>query len=351
MSAMHTNNTLLFPRSRRVRRGFTLIELLVTIAVIVILLGILIVAFGAVRTTARGTITNRLIANVTQAIDRFEEDTGYLPPLLVPNNPGYAHVTAEPTNRVETIVPEAQSDPRTALRNARYKSDYTLTAYLLGTGDINGDAPGDEDIFPNRDEDDGVAGPGIRNPGPDKSWGGARDRDDHDATEVGRVLGPYLDAGSLGDALRIDPQTGLYRLFDAFDSPIRYYRYWPTTEVEDGARQQTLDQVPLELLDDQSVINAVEFGDPLRLSDNRDVLSFEYMVVSAGAQPRTEVIVSETGDPLEQFGDILLNETDFATTYTAPSTETSSYIDVLSMDEALWKGTKPMITTNIKVGR
>ena len=317
----------------------------------VILLGILIVAFGAVRTTARGTITNRLLANVTQAIDRFEEDTGYLPPLLVPDNPGYAHITGEPSSRVATIVPEAQDDPRVALRNARYKSDYSLTAYLLGTGDIDGDEPGDDDIFPNTDGDDGVAGPGIRNPGPDKSWGGARDRDQHDAPRTGRVLGPYLDAGSLGDALEIDPQTGMYRLFDAFDSPIRYYQYWPTTAIDEGRRVQTLDQTPIELLDDESVVNAVEFGDALGLSDNRDVLSFEYMVVSAGAERQTAVTVPETGEPLERFGDIFLNASDFATTYADPATATSTFIDDLSMDTDLWKGTKPMITSNIKVGR
>lgn len=346
-----SGRTTHIPKSSRRRRGFTLIELLVTSAVIVILLGILIVAFSAVRTTARGTITNRLLANVTQAIDRFEEDTGYLPPLLVPDNPGYEHITGEPTSRVRTIVPEAQPDPRVALRNARYKSDYTLTAYLLGTGDINGDAPGDDGVFPNLDDDDGVAGPGIRSPGPDKSWGGARDRDQHDATQIGRVLGPYLDAGSLGDALEVDPNTGMYRLLDAFDSPIRYYRYWPTSQVVSGAREQTLDDVPIELLDDESVVNAVEFGDPLRLSDNREALSYEYMVVSAGAEPRTEVIVPETDEPLEQFGDILLDASDFTTTYTDPSNTSSSIVSDLSMDAELWKGTKPMITSNIKVGR
>jgi len=245
-----------------------------------------------------------------------------------------------------------QNTAEAALKNARYMSEYSITAYLIGVGNTKGDtssATGMNGIFPSTAADDGKAGDGIRHPGRDKSWGGASNRDKHNATTTGRVLGPYLDIASLGDDLRVDPNTGMYRLYDAFDSPIRYYRYWPKYQANSsGDREPSLDGVPIELLSFESVGNRVEFGDPLNPIAEGDVFSFEYMLVSAGVRPAMDSMT----DPMNTravsgFGDVTYDAGNGAFQYIVPGA--SNLFDLLS-EPGRWRGTRKLLETNIRQG-
>lgn len=337
--------------TRTTRRAFTLLEVLVTVSIIAVLLTIVIVSFGRVRDEAKRSICDRLLTNIQQAVDVFEKDTGYAPPLLVPDDPAYAFQTSMPSSRVQTIVPEAQADPQDALLRSRYLSEYSITAYLIGIGDLDGDAgTGINGVFPSTELDDGKDGDGIRNPGRDKSWGGAVNRANHMAETTGRVFGPYLDVASLGDDLRVDEFTGMYRIYDAYDSPIRYYRYWPKFVYNADSRVQSVVEIPYELLDFGNLAAHIEFGDSLSLTANRDLFASEYMLVSAGAEP-LDYVRAPSGRPLEAFGDMAFDESSGQTTYIEP-TDTAALSTFFSSPIApLWTGTRPFLESNIKRGQ
>lgn len=321
-------------RSHRTRttptRGFTIIEILVATAIIIVLVGILGVTLSKARNAAQRGLTERQVASIVQALDSFRNDFGYYPPLLADlsdytGGPGDIGALAQPT--VPKAVFRSDADQYAeAMEGIRYHSIYTLPAYLVGVGDLNRDQveiydeSATEAVEPNYD--DGADGPGIRNPGPDKSWGGAANREAQQAPEdvpsnviparppTGPVYGPYLDIGAFEGMLRREPETimvgggevdnpmaGLYTLRDPFDNPIRYYKDWPR---KDDSGDTTITSAPVELRSPGSV--EAQLGGELDEALERDaeLLKWDMLVLSAGDRPRFEDI---DGNPIAPFGD------------------------------------------------
>lgn len=225
--------------------GFTLVELLVVIGVIGVLIVMLLLMLTRTISSSLRSATTARLNTIGQAITAFEQELGYEPPLLTPNEQGWEFgIDPYPSGGNRFTVPQARfyeeigltgDAARTAMARTRYASEFSLTVYLMGIGDLyqSNDTGNDmSSVF-----DDGVAGPGIANPGRDRSWGGARDRQRH-AAKPGPVIGPYLDPGQFADSLELVQfgnavgsanSRGLYRLVDSFDYPIRYYQGLLTT--------------------------------------------------------------------------------------------------------------------------
>ena len=304
------------------RRAFTLIEVLVVVAIIALLIGI----GGAVYSVALGrgerAATEQFMRSITVAIEQFRVDHGFLPPLLAPDsilsgqgNNGVAPLSD--LNSFEFVVPNSQSDAVEALRNTRYMSLISLPVYLVGVGDLAPFEPAATDP----DRHDGVAGPGLRAPGPDRAWGGARERttDTHRAPRTGRTYGPYLDVasgrnfsrtrdfrltnlGGEGDPPVSDAPFGEREYFvlqDRWGSPIRYYRDWPVRNAT-GAREPSLDRVPVELLRPVTFQEGfVASGQPrLEPETDADILRAPYALLSAGS----DGVFAETGDDNDNNG-------------------------------------------------
>lgn len=281
-------------------RGFTIIELLIVIGIIALLASIFMVAAGSILGGAKNAAASRQLQTIVQALQQFESDLGTLPPLLTLAETGDNTVTD----------PEAEpnlQDMASRLRENRYMSEYSLAIYLLGAGNIDGD-PNGRATGANDANDDGQAGPGIRSPGIDKSWGGAFDRavqrDDQTATRTGRVYGPYLDLGRLSDSLRLDPETGLFLILDPWGQPIRYYKGWPTREIVNGERVPSATRVPIELRTPAALQYIRESGGKPNLGLEREVLNSSFMLLSAGKP----IQFNSDGSSLPQFGEIKEDE-------------------------------------------
>lgn len=288
--------------------AFTLVELLVVISIIGVLAGVLLVAFGGVIRGSRTAQAERQLRAVVQAIETFKTDLTYLPPLLAIPDAGW-RIGDDASQDATTVVPEASADPidaRAMLRRARYASEYTLATYLMGIGDVDGSENGTRQLGASTDNDDGNAGPGIRTPGPDKSWGGAVSRNDQTpatgpgrAIKTGRVFGPYLDPATMENALSLDTRTGLFRILDVWGQPIRYYAGWPTVDLNSTQtpRPKSVRFMPVELRTRTSVEKELASSSDLQL--DQGVLNVPYMVISAGAPFE----VNTDGSPRASFGD------------------------------------------------
>lgn len=221
-------------------RGFTIVEILVVVVTIAVLLGIILVALTRASAAARRNASEAKLNTIGQAIAAFEQEMGYAPPLLTPEDPNWEFGEDDyPTGANSFTVPQLRfydelglqgNAALEAMARTRYMSEFSLTVYLMGIGDLyqsNDPDNGLSSVF-----DDGVEGPGFVNPGRDRSWGGARDRGSHDARS-GPVIGPYLDPGQFSGSLELvefdgggiggADVRGMYRLLDDFDYPIRYY--------------------------------------------------------------------------------------------------------------------------------
>ncbi len=288
------------PRPSAGRRAFTLVELLTVIGVIAILIGLLLTGLSRAYRYARESQTSRLMQNVGSAIETFRTDFNYLPPLLV--DPEFDPIAATSTSRRNFRVPESMIGPglpfssfddilvATSTRTVpfRFNSDYTIATYLVGLGDTDG-STFDGDMSNDGDDiDDGAPGPGIRAPGPDRSWGGGMDRQMQSAkrakSQAGRVYGPYLDVASLGKNLDRDASTGLFRVLDSWGNPIRYYKGWYTRSATDPS-QPSVGRVPIELRTVRGVEYQFASGGTADLTLEQSVLGAPYMLLSAGPDP------------------------------------------------------------------
>jgi len=214
------------------RRGFTIIEVLVAVGIITILAALTVVAVNAARGQARKTRAVSLMQSMVQATVRFEEDHGYVMPLLDGGR-----------NEIRLPDPVLRVQNPDAWRERLYFS-FSVTSpaeYLLGYGTWPEDGFGFDEDFPvpgDADEDE-IPPLGIRSPGPDGFWG-ARDLDGNGRIDLedrrqslsgadggpqrrpengfpGRVYGPYLDLRldeviAVTDGTR-DADTGRYRVF------------------------------------------------------------------------------------------------------------------------------------------
>jgi len=211
------------------RGAFTLIEVLVALAIIALLLSIILVAFGAARSTARAAAARQSASAIRIAIEQFQNDMGILPPLVKdvdPRYPGGAYASPPFTNtdpieggepRVfnATNLSEANADDREYLRgwlpggstrlttrvvnraDMRF-SNYSLAWYLAGAAD----------------EIDPVEGPGMGRVTP---LGGFA---------AGRAFGPYLATADAGlTVVDINREEGRVELRDRNDVPVRFYRW------------------------------------------------------------------------------------------------------------------------------
>ena len=309
-------------RLRGAPGAFTLIELLVVIGVIGLLVSIVLVAGSGALSSSKKTQTERFLVSIASGLEQFKGDFGYYPPLLNPP-PGGGNSALPPVNSPARAVVVTESGPNAYvarptgdLKRKGYFSIHSLSAYLIGVGDLNygGKEVNDDPNTPNVREvnlDDGADGPGFRNPGPDKSWGGAMGRNGSNGEipetgkpipdQSGRTYGPYLDIAQ-GKGLRAarqetfaagrqdeaaDPEhvaKGMYFLTDRWDKPIRYYRHWPTKGLAGSgaaAGKPSLNEVPLELL---SYSAAGAYGEASDVNPQADatLLGAEFALLSAG---------------------------------------------------------------------
>ncbi len=291
------------------RRGFTIVELSVVIVIIGVLVSILLFTLGKVFRSTEEIGAERQLRAIADAISQFETDMGYFPPLLAPNDANWALGDPAPMDpmQMRVIVPESLSgNTSTArLRQTRYGSEYSLAVYLLGAGDLNGypgrTQGGSYSTVPNpganNEHDDGAAGPGFRNPGPDRSWGGATDREKNNPTKFGRSYGPYLDQSTLQDQLVVEPESGLFKILDPWGQPVRYYTGWPT--VDASSKATTVARVPVELRSAEAVQAQIDEMGEANLELDRPALASQFMLVSAG---RPTEFGADT-KPLPTFGE------------------------------------------------
>ncbi len=270
-------------RSAGTRKGFTLIELLVVITIIALLIGM---TFAATRGALRAggvSSTKFTMRSIATGIEQFKADFGYYPPLVRDDGRDVG---------MQRELLMASNDPAAVLLEYRYMSLTSLPIYLVGQGRLEKSILADGGLLPDRH--DGVAGPGFRDPGPDRSWGGAHDRSEQNPIKSGRIYGPYIDAGS-GDVMRPirytdfgseparaigDPDSpdamdqDLFVFVDAWDNPIRYYRSFWSKRNDQGA--VSIEKTPIEL------INVEAVGGGFKPELDEVLNTSEYFLLSAG---------------------------------------------------------------------
>lgn len=296
------------------RAGFTLVELLVTIAIIAILLGIAIVGLFSAQSFARRAAGQAQLQSIAQALDAFQGDIGWYPPLVSHLDPSTDAI--ETPESLAAAAPKASRRARLAdaYREARFMSEWTIGAFLVGEGDLNGDRDADPDDL---NLDDGKQGNGIRNPGESRAW--KAPDGSHKPQTSGLEYGPYLDTGMATKFLRRvqveysdsrkrivesdDSRQYLYRIVDAFEVPVRYYQGWPTRDSSDDP---SLAQLPVELRTEAGVEKQIDTG-RAAIEPERNLMTAPYALLSAG--DRADRYQDIDGNPVQPFGDVVYSET------------------------------------------
>ncbi|TVQ32852.1 MAG: type II secretion system protein [Phycisphaeraceae bacterium] len=269
--------------------AFTLIELLVVIVIIGLLATLIVVAVASAIARGRDAGTEQFLRSVAFSAEQFEADFGYHPPLM--------HDAID--NSLPGLLTEAhRQDAVRLLEEQRFNSIFTLPVYLVGVGRLHPDGADlsnpDDDGDDMPDRHDGVAGPGFRDPGADRAWGGAANRQALRPTLRGRVYGPYMDVSS-GDNMRLveeddlidhphitfEEVRGRYVFVDRWDRPIRYYRQLPTRDRREQPPVISLKRVPIELIRPE-LVEGVSATLGLDAAQERDLLNAPFALLSAG---------------------------------------------------------------------
>ena len=318
----HANTTP--RRSHRARRGITLVELIVVISIILLLVGLITVGYSTVVQSARTAKNTAFVQSVGQGVEAFRADfANRLPPLVLDLPRGGsalgsagqgAFVVAD---QFDDVTERAQR-----IRDARYNSEFTLGIYLLGTSDLNGDGQlnyteqGAADVAFN--EDDGLDGPGFRDPGPILAWKRRDARSSqnprpwiHEPAQTGRTYGPYLEPGN-DEFIRTVTNEGasVQQLVDSFGNPIRFYSGYLTIDPAKGTKSSFF--APPELMSSEAAKLFSNNSDPFPLGDddfeqnfhakNREMLNADYVILAANADP--DNFRTNTGE-IQPFGDVL----------------------------------------------
>jgi prepilin-type N-terminal cleavage/methylation domain-containing protein len=303
-------------KTYRSARGFTLVEMLVVFVIIVLLVSILVVALGGAVESSRRSKTVAQMQSISSAIDAFEADFRYVPPLVTPQLESPASSPTRTGLVTPTTYSRSAGNPNNLnqyYEDVRYNSEYTFAVYLLGIGAVNPDETDDLGITNNSTAlHDGVPGPGFKTPGQLRSWkvqppnGPLR----HQPDPTGRTYGPYLDIATLEGILELDEARGLYKINDVWGNPIRYYSGWTGTRIVNGTRQPTLDGIPLELRSSESIQAEASGANTSELLDfDSELRTASYALLSAGESADDyfgrNPYTNEDNTTISPFGDVV----------------------------------------------
>lgn len=333
------------------RAAFTLIELLVVVTIIGVLLSIILVGTSAAIRSAKTAATGRFLAALGNGMETFRNDHDFYPPLLNENAQNDFGTAGSPSQHRLTVAdyvlpspdPANPEDPANAgpFESERaFNNIFSPVLYLMGVGDLNGDQIDryGAQTPPQRNLDDGADGPGFRDPGPDRSWGGARDRRPppvgrHNPPVDGRIYGPYVDAGVGSQIVRIregqstiafaenesgtdlanTAYQGLSCFVDRWGTPIRMYAGWPTLDpnAPSGFEQSiSMLRVPPEIRDADLVadaIGAMQGGESIEESSfsvvEPRIASAPYVFLSLGPDGLSGHPIRDMGHTLQDVAD------------------------------------------------
>jgi type II secretory pathway pseudopilin PulG len=225
-------------------RAFTIIELLVTVAIIILLLGLLLVGLQQAARAAQVAQTKTLMSSINRALVSFKTDVGYYPPVLGRGTGNGAQPVGQLGFGRDLLVPPLSLSGTTSnLAIQQWNSFTSLPEYLLGYGSRTADGYGFEPSAA-AGVNGGLEKPplGIRHPGRDGVWGayvsprvqslalgtfGARTvgisnpNADHPVFR-GKALGPYLelkDSVLLGGITDYNATTGEPTIVRATEDP------------------------------------------------------------------------------------------------------------------------------------
>ncbi len=336
------------PRGRRAPAGFTLTELLVVIGIIAILVSITLVAVGRAIGTSKRAATQGVLNTLGTAIEAYRADFGAHPP-LVTGLDDYGESGPNAIETPEVVRLRARLDGlnestavRDAYEDARFYSEWTFGAFLLGAGDLNGDEDTVQGWWEDTDEDrettaddniydDGAVGFGFRNPG---TQPGAWKRITgsglvHSPQRTGQVYGPYLEPGSTerfiervpvrqddvldriapdANASANEPNQVMFRFVDSWGNPIRYYRDWYVRDPSDPEAPVNEAFAPVELRSYDALEALYETGEA---PSDGYVSRAPFMLLAAGAEPiAVQDEVAGARFVVSPFGDVLQSRED-----------------------------------------